>query len=218
MGISIAKDTASHELDHKALNLNIIQNLASAVEGSTRSLLINHIENSNYYKDAIELVDLDLKAIIDHTLISLYKKPWGELNSLANQLFGSKITEYYSGDFSSILNLFHLRNITAHGGVIIKKIDYIPRNPELGVDSEEDRIEYDNRLELSNYLIQRKLISPEVINQIIDWEYFNNNVTSHFKEASFHFMKEFYSNYKLRFNCCNQIEKDYKIIKQHCDR
>ena len=50
-----AKELSKDKMDRYALNLNIIQNLASAIEGTSRSLLINHIENSKLTKGQIKM-------------------------------------------------------------------------------------------------------------------------------------------------------------------
>ena len=186
----ISKESDIDRLGNSAINLNIIQNLAAAVEGSTRSLLINHIEYSNYNKDAYKNVDLKLKSIIDFTLLSLYKKSWSELIVLSNQLFPTKLKDYYSGDFRTISNLFQLRNVTANGGVIIKKIDKIPNNPELGYNSDEYTVDFDNKKQLTKYLLDEKLIASSILKQIEFWDYFNDDVTNHFRQASFNFINQ----------------------------
>lgn len=216
--LSEAREGTSDRHDHSAINLNIIQNLAAAVEGSTRSLLINHIEYSKYYEQVKEQVNLDLKAIIDESLNSLYKKSWNDLIYFANQILGTKLKEYYTADFATIENLFQLRNITAHGGVIIKKIDMIPFNPELGFDSDEYQIDYDNKEGLTKYLLKENLISSSIPHQIEYWEYFNDNVTKYFREYSYKFMNDIYSTYLNKFEICKQIEKDRNIIKEYSDR
>ena len=216
--LSESKLLTADEMDKNALNLNIIQNLASAVEGSTRSLLINHVEYSKYNTEVKKNVDLKLKAIIDITLKSLYNAPWGEMNTIGNQLFGVKLRDFYSGEFNSVSNLFYLRNITAHGGIIIHNIDYIPLQPELGFDSEEDKVEYNNKRELTKYLVEKKLMDSHIFKQIGTWEYFNEKITEHFKKISSNFMIELYANYREKYDTCTQIERDSDIVNKYCNR
>lgn len=213
-----AKQLTQDKMDRNALNLNIIQNLASAVEGTTRSLLINHIENSKLSKEANDNVDLELKAIINISLIPLYNASWKDINSMASKLINFKLNEVFSGDFGCINSLFHFRNITAHGGTLVHKIDLIPKQPELGFDSEEDMVEYNNKSELTKYLVGAGLLNSKIIMQAGTWEYFNDNIVDHFYENGNKFILELYKKYQEKFDACNSIKFDGEIINKYCNR
>jgi hypothetical protein len=216
--LNSAKQLTQDNMDKYALNLNIIQNLASAIEGTTRSLLINHIENSKLSKEANKKVDLELKAILNISLNTLYNASWRDINSMAFKLINFKLNEVFSEDFGCINSLFHFRNITAHGGTLVHKIDLIPKQPELGFDSEEEMVEYNNKRELTKYLVEAGLLDSHVSKQAGTWEYFNDNIVDHFYQNANKFMLELYKKYQEKFDACNSIKVDGEIVNKYCNR
>lgn len=212
-----AKKLSKDKMDMYALNLNIIQNLASAIEGTSRNLLINHIENSKLTKEANKNVDLELKAILNISLIPLYNANWRDINSMAVKLFNLKLKDVFPEGFDCINNLFHFRNVTAHGGTLVHKIDLIPKQPELGFDSEEEMVEYNNKQELTQYLVNAGLLDSHVTKQAGTWEYFNDNIIDHFHQNANKFMLKLYSNYQAKFNACDNIKNDALIISEYCN-
>ena len=207
------RDELNDRIDISAINFNLIQNAAAAVEGSTKSLIIDHMEGSEYYKDIQKNVKLELKAVLDNSIRSVYKKGWQELIKYSKEVLEINVKEIYNGDWKNIWALFQLRNITAHGGIIIKKIEKIPIGENFDFYSRDEyQLDYDNILELTNYLKSKNYLSISIPKQVEFWEYFGVNVADHFIDVSFEYMIQLYQYYTDEHKRISNIEKNKNII------
>lgn len=201
-GIINIQDYRNHvtkNSDLKALNATILMQTASAIEGAITSTLIQHIHNSKPYKTANRTNDFDTRRILDDLIEQLFKSQWKDLESKANLIAEIELKTIDKNSWEDILHLFKLRNLLAHGGTVIYKIDLITSdNSEIGTDAEK-RKDKSNKSDLFSYLRKKQLVHAAMNEKdfLVQTQFLTSAITNHFSNQGLRFLRSFllaYSN------------------------
>lgn len=199
-------------LDKKAVNLNLIQNLAASIEGAVRSLIYHHIESFNFYKKAKSTNEKQLVNLIDLSLDQLHYKGFDQLTKYAKRALNIDFKVIYDQDFAIIRSLFWLRNVVAHGGMFENKIDRFPTVNETN-ELEELEIIYDNNINLTNYLLSKKLIPDNFIERMFEWSYLSDDIKNHFYEPGIEFLNIIYNAYLKKYPSNKNAIYDFQTFR-----
>ncbi|MCA0382306.1 MAG: hypothetical protein LCH58_09105 [Bacteroidetes bacterium] len=209
--------------DLKALNATILMQTASAIEGAITSTLIQHIHNSKPYKTANRTNDFDTRRILDDLIEQLFKSQWKDLESKANLIAEIELKTIGKKSWEDIQHLFKLRNLLAHGGSVIYKLDLISNeNSEFGTYVEKRKTTF-NKSDLFQYLKKKNLIH-DISNErdfLLESQFLTSAITNHFSNQGLRFLQSFllaYSNVRHPTGILkNDIESTIQKIQSFLD-
>ena len=216
-------ESSGNQTDFKiaALNSSIMVHIAAIVEGSMNSLLIDKLENSREYKEAKLRNEKQVIRIFESLLFDVQKSSWEDINGrLSSIVLGYKLKEVYQKDWESIKYLFEFRNLLAHGGIIIKRINMVSDAKSINElkDFEEEKQETLTKESLFNFLSRKNLIDFTDFKLFINWKMINSKTSNFFLTHAREFLLRVYERYmesntrnsSLKNNI-NYIEKEFVL-------
>ena len=200
--------------DILTLNLQLILNSAALIEGVIKSLLITHILKGNHYKNANNEGDKALRRILDNIINEVIRSQWSDLNDKSKLILDLDLQKIHKDNWETVRFHFNFRNVLAHGGIIIKGIDFISDAQNVEQIQNEQRVDIHYRKSLFDFLVKKGLLNKDENKHILRWEFLSSEIANFFVKNAKEFIQKVHEEYILKYPNNKFIEQNIEIIKK----